>query len=89
MKKLLAWRMYPQPNGMDYYEEDLDTEEKVEILFDYCQILEASILDEGWKFLLQNYSIKTLFEINKRSGWHDAVDADDFKSYIPAHPFGE
>jgi hypothetical protein len=89
MKNLLAWRMYPEPNGTEYYTEDLDTEEKVEILFDYCQILEASVFEEGWKFLLHRYGIKILHEINERSGWYDAIDADDFKSNLPAYLFNE
>ncbi|MBD2722127.1 hypothetical protein [Hymenobacter armeniacus] len=87
MRNLLAWRMYPEPDGTNYYEEDLDTEEKVEHLFDYCQILEASVFDEGWKFLLHRYGIKTLYEINERSGWYDVTDADDFQLYLPAHLF--
>jgi hypothetical protein len=89
MKKLLAWRIYPEPNGTDYYEKDLDTEKKVQTLFDYCQILEASVFDEGWQFLLRHYGIRTLYEINERSGWYNAVDVNDFKSYLPAQLFSE
>jgi hypothetical protein len=89
MKGLLARRIYPKPNGTDCYEKDLDTERKVQTLFDYCQILEASVYDEGWRFLLQQYGIKTLYEINEQSGWYDAADADDFKSYLPAHLFSK
>ena len=87
MKKVLAWRMYPEPNGTEYYEDDLDTEEKVEILFDYCQILEAIVFDGGWQFLLRHYGMNTLYEINERSGWYNIADVEDFKSYLPAHLF--
>ncbi|GAA4364646.1 hypothetical protein GCM10023185_34340 [Hymenobacter saemangeumensis] len=86
---LLAWRMYPEPNGTGYHAEDLDTEEKVQHLFDYCQVLEASILDEGWQFLLQHYGIERLYQINKKSGWHDADDVKEYQSFLPNHLFSE
>ena len=43
----------------------------VEILFDYCQIGEAIIMEEGWPFLIRQHGIPSLFDMNAKSGWFD------------------
>ena len=51
------------------YQRGFTKPEKVEELFDYCQILEAYITKKGWQFLIENYGYDRLYEIDKRSGW--------------------
>lgn len=80
-----AFRMYPEPNGTNYYQNDLMTQEQVERLFDYCQILEAIIFDKGWLFLISYYGYEELFEINNKSGWFECSDLEDFKKYIESY----
>ena len=70
----LAFYIYPLPEGTAYTEDDLKDEKNVEILFDYCQILEAFILPCGWKFLFDTYGMSGLIKINKVSGWFNEVD---------------
>ena len=79
---LLAYRKYPEPNGTEYYENDLDTEQKVIALFDYCQILEAIITKKGWLFLIHHYGIKKVFELNNLSGWMDCESIEEFEQDI-------
>ena len=69
---MLACYLYPFVQNRDvreYTKEDLLKPEKVEELFDYCQILEAYITKKGWQFLIENYGYDRLYEIDKRSGW--------------------
>jgi hypothetical protein len=80
--ELLAYRKYPEPKGTDYFKNDLDTEQKVIELFDYCQILEAIVTKEGWEFLLDKYGLKKVFELNNLSGWIDCESLKEFEEDI-------
>jgi len=65
----LAWYIYPVPNGRSYSEEELKSPKIVEEVFDYCQILLASISAKGWEFLVEQHGIENLLKINESSGW--------------------
>lgn len=82
--------MYPDPRGLTYYEKDLTDEKDVETLFDYCQILEGTIWEAGWQYLISKFGYDTLYEIDKRSGWFNSENIDEFisdiNSYIDALP---
>jgi hypothetical protein len=80
-----AYRIYPEPTGTSYFQDDLMTREQVEQLFDYCQILEAIIYEAGWEFLINHYGFRELFEINNNSGWFDCTDISEFKAYIESY----
>ena len=86
-KKVLAFCYYPNPNTnklditKEYYANDLKDEKMVEELFDYAQILEASIEYDGWEFLIKTYGYKKLFEIDKKSGWL-SDKSDNLQDYI-------
>lgn len=75
-KTTLAWRKHPAPDGTHYTAEDLADERVVEVVFDYCQILEAIVLARGWQYLFETHGLDGLMEINRRSGWFDEVDAE-------------
>lgn len=77
--KTLAYYIYPLPKGTEYTKEDLKNENKVEELFDYCQILEGVITKEGWNYLIEEYGYEKLFYINNKSGW---FDCDTLEEYI-------
>lgn len=79
MNIILAYRIYPEPNGTDYFEKDLQSEFDVECLFDFCQILEAIIFREGWHYLVDKFGYANLFKIDKRSMW---IDCDTLEEYI-------
>lgn len=66
-----AWRKYPLPDGTTYSEKDLESQDMVIQLFDYCQILEAAIFEHGWRKLLEYHGIDILISLNKISGWFD------------------
>ena len=68
----LAYYYYPWGeihNYREYSKEDLMNPEIVEQIFDYCQILEASITKAGWKFLIEHYGFEELYKIDIKSGW--------------------
>ncbi len=67
---------------MKYWECDLDNEKKVEIVFDYAQILEVQITNRGWEYLIKRYGFNKLFEIDKRSGWFDCENIEEYKSWV-------
>ena len=72
---MLAYYYYPFKGNQElreYTKEELMDPNKVEELFDYCQILEAYITKEGWEFLIRHYGYEKLYEIDKKSGWFDA-----------------
>ncbi len=66
---VLAWYMYPEPEGRIYTSTELSDVSIVEQVFDYCQILLAFIGKEGWQFLVNMHGIDRLLEINAKSGW--------------------
>lgn len=80
--QVLAFRIYPEPRGTVYNEQDLLSEEAVIVLFDYCQILEAIIYQEGWTFLMKHYGIEKLYQLNNQSGWFDVQNLEAYKSEI-------
>lgn len=84
-KRELAFRIYPLPHGTSYGYTDLLQPETVEILFDYCQIMEAVIYKEGWEMLLNYHGLETLYELNNKSGWFDCGSMDEFLQYIEAN----
>ena len=75
---MLAYHIYPLPDGKEYFKDDLDTEEKVIKLFDACQILEAIIEADGWKFLCDRYGLETLYQLDTKSGWHESESLGDY-----------
>ena len=83
---MLAYYLYPFVQNRDvreYTKEDLLKPEKVEELFDYCQILEAYITKTGWQFLIESYGYDKLYEIDKRSGWlSDRSTESNLEEYI-------
>jgi hypothetical protein len=80
--ELLAFRKYPQGEGTSYFASDLDTQEKIIKLFDYCQILEAIVTKEGWLFLLSKFGKEKLYEYNNLSGWMDCESINEFEQEI-------
>lgn len=84
-KQCCAYRIYPEPTGTHYFQQDLMTEEQVERIFDYAQILELIIFEAGWVFLINRYGYPLLHEINNRSGWFDSESLDEFKLYVEAY----
>ena len=70
----LTWHQYPEPGGQSYYDSDLDHPDKVQRLFDLCQMLEAYITASGWRFLMSEYGVSGLLEINRGSGWFAEED---------------
>lgn len=74
----LAFYIYPLPQGTSYTRNKLMDAISVEILFDYCQILEGVILKKGWDFLIEFYGYQKLYDINKKSGWFDCENMEEF-----------
>lgn len=72
-------RPYEKENVKEYTAEDLLDPEVVEELFDYCQILEGYITKSGWDYLISNHGYENLFQIDKKSGW---IDSDNLEEYI-------
>ena len=81
-KIVLAYRIYPKPEGTSYFADDLKNQKIVLELFDYCQILEAVIYKEGWEFLIKQFGVEKLFELNQNSGWLDVENSEDFKKEL-------
>jgi len=78
----LAYRIYPLPKGISYYEKDLKDVKVVECLFDYAQMLEVIIVRNGWVFLIDFHGYEILFRINQKSGWFDCETVEEFKLYV-------
>lgn len=79
---MLAFYMpkpYEKENVKEYTAEDLLAPKIVEELFDYCQILEGYITKSGWDYLISNHGYEKLFQIDKKSGW---IDSDNLEEYI-------
>lgn len=74
----IAYRIYPLPHGTVYSEEDVCSIDDVVGIFDYCQILEASVSKAGWEYLIDKFGIEGLFEANKISGWLNSESLEEF-----------
>ena len=82
--------MYPEPNGREYSEQDLEKQSVVEEIFDYCQIYLAIISKEGWKKLIEFHGINNLLEVDRKSGWfeenrQDAIDSIKYQCLISGY----
>lgn len=78
----IAYRIYPEPNGTVYTEADIRCIDDVVMLFDYCQIFEAKISIEGWRYLIDEFGIDGLYEADKKSGWFDCDSIEEFVEAI-------
>ena len=84
-KVMLAFYFYPflkNQKVIEYTRTDLMDTDKVGELFNYCQILEAYITKSGWDFLINYYGYDGLYDIDKKSGWFDAENLEEFKLCI-------
>lgn len=83
---MLAYYANPYASRNDireYTKEELLKPEKVMELFDYCQILEAYITEEGWDFLIQNYGYAGLYAMDQKSGWlSEKSDENTLEEYV-------
>ena len=77
----VAYRIYPLPNGTVYTEEHFKTLKDVEMLFDYCGIMEAMISKKGWDFLINKFGMEGLYEADKNSRWL-YWDGDSLEQFI-------
>ena len=82
MSKALAFYRYPEPSGTAYFRDDLTDPNTVMMVFDYCQILLASITKSGWEFLVDYYGYEKLFELDRRSAWKDCDSLIEYKTEI-------
>lgn len=78
----LAFGYWPIGSNKKYRECDLDDEKAVEMLFDYAQVLEVNVTCKGWNYLIKRYGFEKLFEIDKRSGWFDGDNVEEYKSWV-------
>lgn len=83
--EILAFEYFGSEIGKDYYLNDLETDEQIEMLFDLCQILRANITDVGWKYLFEKISIQRIYQIDKKSGWFDTENEKDWIESIYYH----
>lgn len=78
----IAYRIYPLPNGTIYTEDEIKTINDVVKIFDYCQILEASISKVGWSYLIEKFGMNELFEADRISGWFDCASIEEFAEIV-------
>ena len=78
----IGYRIYPLPNGTIFSEKDIQSIDDVIMLFDYCQILEASITKNGWDYLIDKFGFDGLFEADKKSGWFSCDSVDELINVI-------
>ena len=82
MSKVLAFYIYPEPKGTEYLRDDLADPNTVIRVFDYCQILLASITKAGWEFLVDHYGYEKLFELDRISAWKNCDSVTEYKTEI-------
>lgn len=75
--KILAHRIYPEPDGTDYFEIDFSSSSGLIEIFDYCQILEAVILKEGWRYLFTGLKVDEVVTCCRKSGWLEDESDDE------------
>lgn len=81
-KTPLAHRNYALPEGIDYFEDDMDTVEKVKTIFIQCRTREARIFQQGWQYLVDRFGEETLFEINSRTGWYPCATIAEYRTIL-------
>ena len=82
MDEVLAWHIYPFPDGTNYGRKELLNPDIVIEVFDYAQILEAAISKVGWAFLLQYYGYAGLYSLDKESDWFGCHSLEEFQESV-------
>ena len=72
---MLAWGCRPGAVPKEWCAADLESQDDLVQLFDACQILEASVGREGWRFLFEVHGLGALLAANRVSDWFEADDA--------------
>lgn len=79
---MLACYIYPEPEGTEYTEIDLQNTDKVVELFGYCGILEGLITKEGWRYLIRVHGYKKMYEMDKEALWNDSENIEEYIDWV-------
>jgi len=68
-EQVLGWYKFPEPEGTKFGKEDFEDKEKIEQLFKYCQQGLGIIKAKGWEFLVVEFGLEGVMEIDAQSKW--------------------
>ena len=69
LKDILGWTSFPEPDGTSYFKEEFEDKDKLLELFNYCQQGLGFVRDKGWQFLVDEYGLEGVMELDAQSGW--------------------
>jgi hypothetical protein len=68
-EQILGWFKFPEPDGTKYGKEDFLDKEKLEELFKYCQQGLGFVNGYGWQYLLVEYGLEGIMELDAQCKW--------------------
>ncbi len=68
-EQILGWYKFPEPDGTTYGKEEFEDKEQLEQLFKYCQQGLGLIKAEGWAFLVVEFGLEGIMEIDAQVKW--------------------
>lgn len=66
---ILGWTKFPEPEGTQFSKKDFGDKEKIVELFNYCQQGLGLLKAEGWQFLIIEYGLEGVLELDQQSKW--------------------
>ena len=68
-KIIFGWTKFPEPEGTVFDQKDFEDKDKLVELFNYCQQGLGIVKSEGWQYLILEYGIEGVLEIDQQSKW--------------------
>ena len=78
----LAIGLYPEPDGTEYWEEDLSDEAAVYDLFVSCSQMDTYLTKSGWEYLIDNFGYETLYDLDKQAGYLDCESVEQYEEWV-------
>ena len=81
-EEVLGWFKFPEPDGTKYGKEDFEEKDKIEELFKYCQQGLGVVKAQGWSFLIIEFGLEGIMEIDAQSKWMYEKDKGEWLRMI-------
>ena len=68
-KRLLGWTKFPEPEGTSFFKKEFEDKDKLIELFKYCDQGLGLVKAEGWQFIIAEYGLEGILELDQQSKW--------------------
>lgn len=79
---ILGWYKFPEPDGTKFGKDEFEDKEKLDELFKYCQQGLGIVNAKGWQFLILEFGLEGILEIDAQVKWLFENDKGDYLSAV-------